>query len=499
MDPYRDWLQVREERRPPNHYELLNLQPFERDAQLIQKAYGEQMAKARRYQVGAHMDVAQRIVSELSEAFVCLTDTRRKEAYDAFLRGGETFDGQILRTVETAAPPRPPAQNQTPPPLPAPDSSQPAASVPVAERRTARAKRNQPPPVVIAFGLAGLICIPVVLWIASSSSKPPVVKETAPAPGPKLAPQPKVTQPPPENRDAKLATLLSGKPAPRGGAFLRSVADYLGRHGDRHAAGRHAQDRGRFSRPDRADAQGPGLSLRRPGGDHRHRGNERRSGYRVVHRWRGDSEGGCSGLADPGQGSPRAAACFSAPTCFAAASGQCSKDGDTRLAANARRHPTFSAATPPHLSAPPVAPKPVLPADWAEQLVQGEAGWKRLGKASNGSRHALAGEFAALEEGDPPVVRLQLGATTAAIRGPFTAEGLSFVRRLQAKDPVEFGIRVTDNKAGGGRLSLLWMARAGASESQRTAFQAPPSTTPTNALALQSEPADPFRGLESRQ
>ena len=92
MDPYREWLQIREERRPPNHYELLNLRPFESaGCERSTTAYGEQMARARRYQVGAHMEIAQRIVTELSEAFVCLTDPRRKEAYDALLRGGETW------------------------------------------------------------------------------------------------------------------------------------------------------------------------------------------------------------------------------------------------------------------------------------------------------------------------------------------------------------------------------------------------------------------------
>ena len=64
LDPYREWLQIREAERPLNYYQLLGLRGPAASPPEIEAAYGRQMHSVRRYQVGAHMEVAQRLAAE---------------------------------------------------------------------------------------------------------------------------------------------------------------------------------------------------------------------------------------------------------------------------------------------------------------------------------------------------------------------------------------------------------------------------------------------------
>ncbi len=38
FDPYLEWLGIRDEQRPPNHYRLLGVEPFENDPKVIASA-----------------------------------------------------------------------------------------------------------------------------------------------------------------------------------------------------------------------------------------------------------------------------------------------------------------------------------------------------------------------------------------------------------------------------------------------------------------------------
>lgn len=86
FDPYHKWLGIRESQRPPNHYRLLGLEPFEDDADVIANAADRQMAYIRTYQLGSHAEQSQRMLNELAAAKVCLLDTIKKEEYDRSLR-----------------------------------------------------------------------------------------------------------------------------------------------------------------------------------------------------------------------------------------------------------------------------------------------------------------------------------------------------------------------------------------------------------------------------
>lgn len=105
FDPYLEWLQIPPERRPPTNYELLGLPPFESDAANIHKAALERLSLVRRYQLGPHAEVVTRLLGELSAAFDCLSDPKRRCKYDEQLR--TAADARPLRVVETTAPTTP--------------------------------------------------------------------------------------------------------------------------------------------------------------------------------------------------------------------------------------------------------------------------------------------------------------------------------------------------------------------------------------------------------
>ncbi len=52
FDPYLQWLAIRDPKRPPNHYRLLGVDPFESDLEVIQNAADRQMTHIRRFQGG---------------------------------------------------------------------------------------------------------------------------------------------------------------------------------------------------------------------------------------------------------------------------------------------------------------------------------------------------------------------------------------------------------------------------------------------------------------
>ncbi|MCA9200927.1 MAG: hypothetical protein KDA87_25485, partial [Planctomycetales bacterium] len=102
FDPYLNWLGIRTPNRPPNHYQLLGIQQFESDPDVIETAADRQMAHVRTFQNGPHADASQQILNELAAAKVCLLHAQRKAQYDATLSP----------TASSPPPPRP-AENQS--------------------------------------------------------------------------------------------------------------------------------------------------------------------------------------------------------------------------------------------------------------------------------------------------------------------------------------------------------------------------------------------------
>ena len=120
FDAYHRWLGIPPTDRPLNHYRLLGLQLFESDAEVIRDAAERQMGYVRQYQLGQHVETAQRILNELGAAKGCLLDSEKKTLYDAQLRSASAAARRpLLRAVpleETQ--PSEPTPSRAPPPLP---------------------------------------------------------------------------------------------------------------------------------------------------------------------------------------------------------------------------------------------------------------------------------------------------------------------------------------------------------------------------------------------
>lgn len=86
FDPYRKWLGIPAQDRPPHHYRLLGIEPFESDPEVICNATDARMAQIKTFQTGRHSDHSQRLLNELAAAKVCLLNPAKKAEYDRGLR-----------------------------------------------------------------------------------------------------------------------------------------------------------------------------------------------------------------------------------------------------------------------------------------------------------------------------------------------------------------------------------------------------------------------------
>ena len=86
FDPYRIWLGIPANSRPPTHYQLLAIAPEETNRDAIKAAVIQRSAYVRNFQTGKHADDATRILNELSAAEACLTNPAKRAAYNAELK-----------------------------------------------------------------------------------------------------------------------------------------------------------------------------------------------------------------------------------------------------------------------------------------------------------------------------------------------------------------------------------------------------------------------------
>lgn len=85
FDPYRKWLGIPEDQRPPTHYQLLGISPDERDLDVIEAAVLRQSSFVRNFQTGPHAEAATQLLNEISAARLCLVNPQKRAKYDADL------------------------------------------------------------------------------------------------------------------------------------------------------------------------------------------------------------------------------------------------------------------------------------------------------------------------------------------------------------------------------------------------------------------------------
>jgi hypothetical protein len=86
FDPYHKWLGISPKDQPPNHYRLLAIELFERDADVIEGAADRVMGHLRTFQAGLHSAHSQRLLNECAAARVTLLDPQKRAEYDRQLR-----------------------------------------------------------------------------------------------------------------------------------------------------------------------------------------------------------------------------------------------------------------------------------------------------------------------------------------------------------------------------------------------------------------------------
>ena len=96
LDVYKDWLGIPEGPRPPDHYALLRLVPFEDEEEKVRKNYKKLNAHVRKYATGQYSVQSQDLLNELAKAMLCLTDVARKREYDRGL--GREFEEEKTST-----------------------------------------------------------------------------------------------------------------------------------------------------------------------------------------------------------------------------------------------------------------------------------------------------------------------------------------------------------------------------------------------------------------
>jgi hypothetical protein len=100
FDAYHRWLGITPKDQPPHHYRLLGIDLFENDPEVIRDATERQMVHVRKYQLGKHSALSQKILNELATAKSCLLDPVKKACYDDSLR-----QKLLPRPTPAAAPP----------------------------------------------------------------------------------------------------------------------------------------------------------------------------------------------------------------------------------------------------------------------------------------------------------------------------------------------------------------------------------------------------------
>ena len=86
FDPYHKWFGIRAEQQPADHYRLLGIDAFESDPDIIESAAEQRMTYLQVVANGPHVEVAQRLLNEVSSARVVLLNDERRSKYDARLR-----------------------------------------------------------------------------------------------------------------------------------------------------------------------------------------------------------------------------------------------------------------------------------------------------------------------------------------------------------------------------------------------------------------------------
>ena len=191
FDPYQSWLSIPPDQQPPDHYRLLGINQYEPSLKIIERAVNERVELLQALSNGPHVEHAQRILNEIAKARVCLTDSRKKSAYDRQLQNPPT-----PQPGDTA-----PASSPTKPQIVSEGKSRKRTSQSTGKSIPSRKKKAPPkkrtPVFPIAAALGTLIVLgAVIAAVVNLSTGNPEKAATGPETG---LPDSKLEKAPPEN------------------------------------------------------------------------------------------------------------------------------------------------------------------------------------------------------------------------------------------------------------------------------------------------------------
>lgn len=166
FDPYHIWLAIPPDQRPPDLYQLLGLQPFESDVNVITNAVDQRMRHVKSFATGPHGNLSQQILNELGQAKVHLINPQLRAAYDARLRAPRSAAG-VPTAVPLATPVGQLEAGQTIEAFEAPQAAT-SSAIPGFDLKTEDRgrRRNKPSSAVMAviyLAVAGIIA--GLVWI----------------------------------------------------------------------------------------------------------------------------------------------------------------------------------------------------------------------------------------------------------------------------------------------------------------------------------------------
>jgi hypothetical protein len=103
FDPYYEWLGIRPDEQPADHYRLLGVRRLESDVKLIGAAADQRMTYLRSMQNGPRGSYTQQLLNDVSIAQNCLLDPRTKQAYDDQLEPARQLPPTPQKQVEPEA------------------------------------------------------------------------------------------------------------------------------------------------------------------------------------------------------------------------------------------------------------------------------------------------------------------------------------------------------------------------------------------------------------
>ena len=180
FDPYHHWLGIPREEQPANHYRLLGVTLFETNRDVIAAAANRQMSYLQELASGPDVAEAQKLLSEISQARVCLLKAKQKAAYDEQLRSTlpvlESGEAQAEEEGEEEE-----VEVEQPAAVQRPDVARPARAARPASSRSGTARRptpraggkskenkNLPLLITVAGGTAVAVAVLIVLLLGGS-------------------------------------------------------------------------------------------------------------------------------------------------------------------------------------------------------------------------------------------------------------------------------------------------------------------------------------------